>query len=72
MASSDERRIGEGGGEEKKRPRQIILANWGDRLLAWIVDFILEPIPKLSSYTELYNTTDVPVQGSSLISSRIW
>ena len=30
MASSDEtRRIGEGG-EEKKRPRQIILANWGD------------------------------------------
>ena len=41
MASSDdERRIGEGGEGEKKKPRQIILANWGDRLLAWIVDFI--------------------------------
>ena len=46
MASSDdERRIGEGGGgEENKKPRQIILANWGDRLLAWIVDFILVSI----------------------------
>ena len=44
MASSDERRIGEEGGEEKKKPRQIILANWGDRLLAWIVDFILVSI----------------------------
>ena len=45
MASSDEtRRIeGEGGGEKKER-RQIILANWGDRLLAWIVDFILVSI----------------------------
>jgi uncharacterized RDD family membrane protein YckC len=41
MASSDEtRRIeGEGGGEKKER-RQIILANWGDRLLAWIVDLV--------------------------------
>jgi hypothetical protein len=28
MASSNERRIGEGG-EEKKKPRQIILANLG-------------------------------------------
>src|ERR671919_2742024 len=45
MASSDEtRRIGGEGGEEKKKPRQIILANWGDRLLAWIVDFILVSI----------------------------
>jgi uncharacterized RDD family membrane protein YckC len=48
MTSSDEtRRIGGGeGGEggEKKKPRQIILANWGDRLLAWIVDFILVSI----------------------------
>ena len=45
MASSDERRVGEGGGGgEKKERRQIILANWGDRLLAWIVDFILVSI----------------------------
>src|SRR5919112_1417981 len=44
MASSDERRIGEGGREEKKKPRQIILASWGDRLLAWIGDFILVSI----------------------------
>src|ERR687890_368699 len=43
MASSNERRIGEGG-EEKKKPRQIIGASWGDRLLAWIVDFILVSI----------------------------
>jgi uncharacterized RDD family membrane protein YckC len=44
MASSDETRRVEGGGGEKKKPRQIILANWGDRLLAWIVDFILVSI----------------------------
>ena len=43
MASSDEIRRVEGGGEKKER-RQIILANWGDRLLAWIVDFILVSI----------------------------
>jgi uncharacterized RDD family membrane protein YckC len=44
MASSNESRIGEGGREEKNKPIQIILANWGDRLLAWIVDFILVSI----------------------------
>ncbi len=43
MVSSDERRRG-GEGGEKKEPRQIILANWGDRFLAWIVDFILVSI----------------------------
>ena len=43
MGSSDERRRG-GEGGEKKEPRQIILANWGDRFLAWIVDFILVSI----------------------------
>jgi uncharacterized RDD family membrane protein YckC len=42
MVSSDEGRRGEGG--EKKEPRQIILANWGDRFLALIVDFILVSI----------------------------
>ena len=35
---------GERGGRERKEPREIILANWGDRLLAWIVDFILVSI----------------------------
>jgi hypothetical protein len=40
MVSSDERRQG----GERKEPREIILANWGDRFLAWIVDFILVSI----------------------------
>ena len=40
-SSSDERR--RRGGERKER-REIILANWRDRLLAWIVDFILVSI----------------------------
>ena len=39
MVSSDGRRRG-----ERKEPREIILANWGDRFLAWIVDFILVSI----------------------------
>src|ERR687892_538059 len=38
MASSHE------SGGEGKKPREIILANWGDRFLAWIVDFILVSI----------------------------
>src|SRR5918994_465224 len=38
MASSHE------SGGERKEPREIILANWGDRFLAWIVDFILVSI----------------------------
>ena len=40
MVSFDERR----GGGERKEPREIVLANWGDRFLAWIVDFILVSI----------------------------
>jgi uncharacterized RDD family membrane protein YckC len=40
MTSSDER----GGGGKRKEPREIILANWRDRFLAWIVDFILVSI----------------------------
>jgi uncharacterized RDD family membrane protein YckC len=31
-------------GGERKEPREIILASWGDRFLAWIVDFILVSI----------------------------
>lgn len=42
MVSSDETRRGEGG--ERKEPREIILANWRDRFLAWIVDFIVVSI----------------------------
>ena len=57
MASSDERRIGEGGGEEKKEPRQIILANWGDQLLAWIVDFILVSI----ALAVLFSAITIPI-----------
>jgi uncharacterized RDD family membrane protein YckC len=54
MASSDEtRRIGGEGGGEKKKPRQIILANWGDRLLAWIVDFILVSIALAVLFTAI-------------------
>jgi uncharacterized RDD family membrane protein YckC len=44
MVSSDEKRRAEGGGEERREPREIILANWADRFLAWIVDFILVSI----------------------------
>ncbi len=54
MASSDEtRRIGGEGGGEKKERRQIILANWGDRLLAWIVDFILVSIALAVLFTAI-------------------
>ncbi len=57
MASSDdERRIG-GEGGEKKEPRQIILANWGDRLLAWIVDFILVSI----ALAVLFSAITIPI-----------
>jgi hypothetical protein len=38
MVSSEERR--EDGKERTKESREIILASWGDRFLAWIVDFI--------------------------------
>ena len=57
MVPSDEvrRRGGEGG--EKKEPRQIILANWGDRFLAWIVDFILVSI----ALTVLFAAITIPI-----------
>ena len=38
MVLSDEEK------ERKKESREIILASWGDRFLAWIVDFILVSI----------------------------
>src|SRR5215210_7230445 len=38
MISSDERR------ENEKGSREIILATWGDRFLAWLFDFILVSI----------------------------
>ena len=41
MVSSDERREN---GKERKESREIILATWGDRFLAWLIDFILVSI----------------------------
>jgi len=41
MVSSDERREN---GKERKEYREIILATWGDRFLAWLFDFILVSI----------------------------
>ena len=58
MVPSDEvRRRGGKGGGEKKEPRQIILANWGDRFLAWIVDFILVSI----ALTVLFAAITIPI-----------
>src|SRR5918992_3625317 len=41
MVSSDERRDN---GKERKESKEIILASWGDRFLAWPIDFILVSI----------------------------
>ena len=41
MVSSDERRDN---GKERKESKEIILASWGDRFLAWLIDFILVSI----------------------------
>jgi uncharacterized RDD family membrane protein YckC len=41
MASTDERREN---GKERKETREIILARWSDRFLAWLIDFILVSI----------------------------
>jgi uncharacterized RDD family membrane protein YckC len=41
MVSPDKKREN---GTERKRPREIILATWGDRFLAWLIDFILVSI----------------------------
>ena len=37
--SSDERRRG-----KDKEPKEIILVSWGDRFLAWLIDFIIVSI----------------------------
>src|SRR5919108_761693 len=55
MVSSDERR--DDGKERKKESREIILANWGDRFLAWIVDFILVSI----ALAVLFSTITIPI-----------
>jgi uncharacterized RDD family membrane protein YckC len=47
MASSHE------SGGERKEPREIILANWRDRFLAWIVDFILVSIALAVLFTAI-------------------
>ena len=60
MASSHE------SGGERKEPREIILANWRDRFLAWIVDFILVSI----ALTVLFNTITIPF-GSPIIMMTI-
>ena len=41
MVSSDERRDN---GKERKESKEIILASWSDRFLAWLIDFILVSI----------------------------
>lgn len=41
MVSSDERRDN---GKERKESKEIILASWGNRFLAWLIDFILVSI----------------------------
>jgi uncharacterized RDD family membrane protein YckC len=41
MASPDERREN---GKEEKETREIILARWSDRFLAWLIDFIIVSI----------------------------
>jgi hypothetical protein len=38
MASPDERREN---GKEEKETREIILARWSYRFLAWLIDFVL-------------------------------
>jgi hypothetical protein len=55
MVSSEERR--EDGKERTKEPREIILASWGNRFLAWIVDFILVSI----ALAVLFSTIAIPI-----------
>jgi hypothetical protein len=55
MVSSEERR--EDGKERTKESREIILASWGNRFLAWIVDFILVSI----ALAVLFSTIAIPI-----------
>jgi uncharacterized RDD family membrane protein YckC len=51
MVLSDE------GKERKKESREIILASWGDRFLAWIVDFVLVSI----ALAVLFSAIAIPI-----------
>jgi hypothetical protein len=39
-------------GKEGKETREIILARWGDRVLAWLIDFILVSIALAVLFSE--------------------
>jgi hypothetical protein len=55
MISYEERREDEK--ERTKESREIILASWGGRFLAWIVDFILVSI----ALAVLFSTITIPL-----------
>jgi uncharacterized RDD family membrane protein YckC len=54
MASYNERREN---GKEGKKTREIILARWGDRFLAWLIDFILVSI----ALAVLFSAITIPI-----------
>jgi uncharacterized RDD family membrane protein YckC len=54
MASPDERREN---GKERKETTEIILASWGDRFLAWLIDFILVSI----ALAVLFSAIAIPI-----------
>ena len=54
MAPPDERREN---GKERKETREIILASWGDRFLAWLIDFILVSI----ALAGLFSAIAIPI-----------
>ena len=54
MAPPDERREN---GKERKETREIILASWGDRFLAWLIDFILVSI----ALAVLFSAIAIPI-----------
>jgi uncharacterized RDD family membrane protein YckC len=54
MVSSDERREN---GKERKESREIILATWGDRFLAWLIDFVLVSI----ALAVLFSAIAIPI-----------
>jgi uncharacterized RDD family membrane protein YckC len=54
MASYNERREN---GKEGKETREIILARWGDRFLAWLIDFILVSI----ALAVLFSAITIPI-----------
>jgi uncharacterized RDD family membrane protein YckC len=54
MASPDERREN---GKEEKETREIILARWSDRFLAWLIDFVLVSI----ALAVLFSAIAIPI-----------